>query len=474
MRRYGFTLFMSVLTLIICGLVPILAQDSTATKTIEIRELANFVNSPAPVTVEGIAGETRKYSPTTNSYLLSRMFVNDDKDKIWVKTNNNYPDKDRQYRVTGTVVREGERLFLLEQKRELIADAKAGGSSNDEKADDKSSTGFALSKNMLLGLALIGVALILGIVIAVSMRKQADAQKMMLEQQRQAMERERERIQKAASPASPPTGSATVIADSLPGKAPKRPQHTVEAWGQLKVTTGPHIGLIAPLTGRQVIIGRDEGDLQLPDDAMISSRHGEIVATNDGRLLYVDQSRNGSTVDGNPVHRNQVEITVSSIIEVGGSRIEIHAIRPPVMSNAAVEAPRAAVPGAAMTMIGGEMPPKPAAATGICTGVELVVVSGADLGKRFPIGKETVTIGRREDQDITLTDGFVSREHAVCYKRGNDWALRNISDKGTTINGEPCTEAIIKQGDRIALGSTVFEVSVAGEGLQRSAKTICD
>jgi len=212
---------------------------------------------------------------------------------------------------------------------------------------------------------------------------------------------------------------------------------------------------------------------------MVSSQHAEIVSTNDGRLLFVDKSRNGSIVDGNPVHRTQVDIKVDSVIEIGSSRIEIHAMRAPSISSAVVAPPQVTAPaasGTALTMIGEEMPPKPkaAAATGIFTGVELVVVSGADANKRFPVGKDTVTIGRRDDQDILLTDGFISREHAVCIRQGNDWVLRNLSDKGTTINGEPCTESTIKHGDRIALGSTVMEFSVVGEALQRSAKTICE
>jgi pSer/pThr/pTyr-binding forkhead associated (FHA) protein len=207
-----------------------------------------------------------------------------------------------------------------------------------------------------------------------------------------------------------------------------------------------------------VSIGRSEGDLQLPSDPMVSSRHGEIVVTNDGRLLYVDNSRNGSMVDGRPVHRTQVEITTASKLEIGGSQVEIIAARLP-MPIAPPQAPAPAPkPSMASTMVSDEPTvPVAGAKTGIFLGVELVVVSGPDTGKRFPVGKTTITIGRRDDQDLVLADGFVSREHLVIVQQGAQWTLKNKSDRGTIVNGERVDEAVLASGDRIAAGTTVIE-----------------
>ncbi len=480
---------MMLFVLLVVG-IPSVAQstpdknDTSEKKIVEIRDLANYVNSTA-ITVEGVTGELQPYSSTLKMYQLSKRVTKDSKDTIWVKTDKNYPDKDRTYHVTGTVIREGEQLYLVEQERELYSNS---NEIDENKDGDKGNIkkwfeGIELTNNMKLGIGLIAIALIIGTIIFVSMRKQANEQKMMLEQQRQTAERERERIQKAAMPlSSGPINATTVASDSFPGgkvSMPKKVQHTVEAWGQLKVTSGPHTGLIAPLTGRQITIGRSEGDLQLPDDSMVSTNHAEIVSTNDGRLLFVDKSRNGSIVDGKPVHRSQVDIKTDSIIEVGSSRIEIFTMRPPVIASKPVESPFTVAPpksDVALTMMGDVLPPNLSIVnpTGNFMGVEFVVISGADANKRFPVGKESITIGRRDNQDIVLTDGFVSREHAICSRQGSDWVIRNLSDKGITVNGEPSTESIIKHGDRINLGSTVMEFNVVDEMIQRSSKTICE
>jgi pSer/pThr/pTyr-binding forkhead associated (FHA) protein len=152
-------------------------------------------------------------------------------------------------------------------------------------------------------------------------------------------------------------------------------------------------------------------------------------------------------------------------------------MRPPTISSKPVESSHTIVQpqsNAAFTMIGDSLPNnfKSANATEIFTGVEFVVVSGADAYKHFPVSKDIVTIGRREDQDIVLTDGFVSREHAICLHQGNDWVLQNLSDKGLTINGETSSESIIKHGDMINIGSTVMEFIVMDEAIQRSSQTI--
>ena len=470
-------LLLAIVAMVFSGAISVFAQNTPATGTqpIRIRDFPQYVNQD--VVVDGITGQKHDDSSQNTKVYSLRDDWGDD---TLVRAKLDYPIIGIHYRVEGIIMQEGDGYVLIEQTRSSANDKPATAGTSEAATDNKADKLFGFPRTTVFGIGLIVLALIVGLVIILSLRKQAaSTQQMLLDQQRQALERERERIQQSAAPIAAPTGAMTVATDSLPGKTIKRSPHTVEAWGQLKVTSGPHAGLIAPLTGRQVTIGRNEGDLQLADDSMVSTQHAEIVATNDGRLLFVDKSRNGSIVDGNPVHRSQVDIKVDSIIEIGSSRIEIHALRAPGIGAPVMESPRTTTPeisGTAHTMMSAVLPPRPmpAAATGIFSGVEFVAVSGADINKRFPIGKDTVTIGRREDQDIVLTDGFVSREHAICFRRGNDWMLRNLSDKGTTINGEPCTESVIQHGDLIALGATVLELSIVGEAQQRSAQTICE
>lgn len=473
-----FVLALIMFPTLVCG------QQSDA-KSVQIRELAGFINSPTLVTIEGVTGEIQDLTPTVRAYLLSTRFPNDDKDKIWVKTSAGRPESNLTYRVTGTVIKDGTRLFLLEQNRERVTSepARSGEKTREGKTSKKESTSKGqadkspLSTSTLLGIGLIALAVVIGIVLAISARRNSARQKAALEQQRQALDREKELVRKeAASPRQPV--STTVASDSKPDQQRKKP-HTVEAWGQLRVTSGPHSGLIAALSGRQITIGREEGDLQLPQDTMVSSQHGEIVATNDGRLLFVDKSRNGSIVDGTPVHRTQVDLTPNSVIEVGASRIEMVSIGPlnagtpaqsPHPSPLKASAPSA---GSKVTMMG-EVPLAPASRDGNGAEAELSVVSGQDTGKRFGIYGDKAAVGRREDQDVVLTDEFVSRQHGECMKQGDNWVWRNLSDKGSMVNGERHSETVIKNGDRIAIGSTVLEFSTVKQEVSRSTPTMYD
>ena len=430
------------------------------TKPIRVKDLGNYVNQY--VVVEGISGQKRD-DPARNTKVF--LLVDDWNDSIWVRTKQDYPVIGIHYRVQGIVSRDGAALTLIEDSRTDLSESAGSSSSNSQISSsgesDKKNT--ELSQTALIGIGFIVVAVIIAAVLIIVMNKQKARERMVAEQQRRAAEMERERLrmemERSSPPAMPPTGapaSATVVGGgSAPPPSKRQHAHTVEAWGQIKVATGPHAGMIVPLSGRQLSIGRSEGDLQLPDDPMVSSRHGEIVVTNDGRLLYVDNSRNGSQVDGKPVHRAQVEITTSSAIEIGGSRIEIIAARLPMPG--ASQPAQAPASSPALTMVGDKPPVSLSAKTGIFMGVELVVVTGPDSGKRIPVGKSTVTIGRRDDQDLVITDGFVSREHIVISQQGNDWILKNISEKGTIVNGEQLDEVTLKHGDRIAMGSTVIE-----------------
>ena len=477
-----------VLVLGFCVLVlaaPSLAVLAQQMKPIavQIRDLEGYANTPNLVSVEGVTGEIQNLNESIRVYALAKRFPNDDKDTIWVKTSRGRPDSDLTYRVIGTVVKEGEKLFLLEQKRTRSEQPPAakGDGGKQEPPDKTRSGGKSKSKvpvPTLVGIALIGLAVVLAVVTGVSIRNHNIRQKAALERQREALEREKELIRKGAQQEKK-ANDGTIASGARPENKKPKGGVTVEAWGRLQVKSGPHSGLTAPLSGRQITIGREEGDLQLPQDTTVSSKHGKIVATNDGRLLFVDDSRNGSIVDGTPVHHSQVDLAPNSVIEVGESRIEVvcaglAGVASPAQSSHSgsvdAETPSA---GSKVTMVGDMRPDSPAE-NGGPPEAELVVVSGPDGGKRFQIRKDKTTVGRREDQDIVLTDDFVSRQHGECAKQGDKWTWRNISDKGSMVNGERHSEAVIKNGDRIAIGSTVLEFCIASQEPSRSTPTMYD
>jgi sigma-B regulation protein RsbU (phosphoserine phosphatase) len=72
----------------------------------------------------------------------------------------------------------------------------------------------------------------------------------------------------------------------------------------------------------------------------------------------------------------------------------------------------------------------------------------------FDLKGPSVSIGRREDNDVVLSFGYISGHHAQLDLRGDTW---HISDRGSTngtrVNGEPAEDTALRPGDRISLGS---------------------
>jgi hypothetical protein len=69
------------------------------------------------------------------------------------------------------------------------------------------------------------------------------------------------------------------------------------------------------------------------------------------------------------------------------------------------------------------------------------------------------TIGRRHGHDLVLPDSRVSRDHAVVEAASGGYVLRDLGSRnGTLVNGQSISEAGLREGDRLSIGS--FEVTV--------------
>ena len=79
-------------------------------------------------------------------------------------------------------------------------------------------------------------------------------------------------------------------------------------------------------------------------------------------------------------------------------------------------------------------------------------------GKTFEVNKETMSIGRRDTNDICIPEGSLSGHHADIIRKEKDgkvtYILRdNDSTNGTRINNVPLTgEAELKNSDLILFG----------------------
>lgn len=85
--------------------------------------------------------------------------------------------------------------------------------------------------------------------------------------------------------------------------------------------------------------------------------------------------------------------------------------------------------------------------------VMLVVRQGTDIGLRFTLEGDQVTVGRIPDNTIQLDDFTVSRQHAVLVKQGGSWLVRDLGSlNGTYVNAERVDEAALEHGDEVQIG----------------------
>jgi len=96
----------------------------------------------------------------------------------------------------------------------------------------------------------------------------------------------------------------------------------------------------------------------------------------------------------------------------------------------------------------------------------LVIYKGAMAGGRWPVSKESLTIGRSKECDIVIPERQISRYHArvECDEAG--YIVRDLGSKnGTVVNGEVLSEQPyqLRDGDEILLANVVYIGFIAGE-----------
>lgn len=91
----------------------------------------------------------------------------------------------------------------------------------------------------------------------------------------------------------------------------------------------------------------------------------------------------------------------------------------------------------------------------------LVVIYSADdrtLGHRHLLEQREISIGRDQDNDIVLESDAVSRHHCRLERGADGWHLMDSdSTNGTYINDGFVTDAVLRQGDQVKVGDTIFK-----------------
>ena len=219
------------------------------------------------------------------------------------------------------------------------------------------------------------------------------------------------------SPSSKNPGTAT----STHQEQPFRPSIRPPAAMLIMCDDGETSGEVFRLRSDRFIIGRTEGDLQLPDDEQVSSRHVALtrqLISGETRWVVTDlQSRNGLFV-----RVSKAPLTHLSEVLVGSGRYRLDLMQ------------RAAAETAAFAEVESRAPATRGFDNNLPIGSEILseLLTGG-TGTRAVLNRDQYWIGGDEDCDICRkSDPFVSGKHATLTRSAKGtWVIQN----NNTING---------------------------------------
>jgi two-component system cell cycle response regulator len=96
----------------------------------------------------------------------------------------------------------------------------------------------------------------------------------------------------------------------------------------------------------------------------------------------------------------------------------------------------------------------------------LIYPPGPDMGKRFPLTRSEVVLGRGADCDIQVDRDSVSRRHARVYRTGDTWTVEDLqSTNGSYVNDVPVTKSVLRDADFVKIGAAIFKF-LSGSGVE--------
>ncbi|HET6465897.1 MAG TPA: FHA domain-containing protein [Nitrospiria bacterium] len=96
----------------------------------------------------------------------------------------------------------------------------------------------------------------------------------------------------------------------------------------------------------------------------------------------------------------------------------------------------------------------------------LVVLEGDGKGKRIALTKHRILFGRKQ-ADVVLSDPEASRQHCTLLIYGDFAVVKDMgSANGTKVNNRIVKEGLLKSGDTLQIGNTVFQFSLSSKTVQ--------
>lgn len=89
---------------------------------------------------------------------------------------------------------------------------------------------------------------------------------------------------------------------------------------------------------------------------------------------------------------------------------------------------------------------------------QLVVIEGASKGRKLDLDNNQITVGKKDDNHLTVEDRAVSRTHFEIVPSEDSFLLKDLeSTNGTFINETKVREAYLEPGDIIRIGNSRIE-----------------
>ena len=217
---------------------------------------------------------------------------------------------------------------------------------------------------------------------------------------------------------------------------------------RLIIQEGPAAGRTVELDKLEMIIGRDTSSDLVIDAPGVSRRHARIVRQGDGYFIEDLESSNGTFLNGKRLERYE-ELSPDDRIHLGQS-VQLRVEGPPPAAEGTVIESAPAAVGAEQTVIEEEAP-----ASATPDFPELAVHLAGQEPVRHTLDAEVITIGRAEDNDITLPSRIVSRHHARLERTGEGYRLVVLPEASNPVvhTGQALTSPRqLLNGDELAIG----------------------
>ena len=93
----------------------------------------------------------------------------------------------------------------------------------------------------------------------------------------------------------------------------------------------------------------------------------------------------------------------------------------------------------------------------------LVVIYGAELGKKYNLESPSFIVGRSSKSDICIDQESVSRNHCKLINTGKEIVLKDLgSTNGTQVNDALVDEHVLRDGDLVKVGRTILKFLTGG------------